>query len=118
LSEIPLRWMIDKASDCELSFRSERLVLKPPSTNVDEPRRAGLEIRPNARGELHDSRTRFYKALPAYDRRLAGEEGAVVDGGRLASSARRRYDEDGEYRPAGLDDWIRASGEETAVRPP
>ena len=118
LSEIPLLWMIDKASACDLSFRPERLVLKSPSTEVDAPRRAGIEIRPDARGKVHESRTGFYRALPAYDRRLAGEKGAVVDGGRLASSARLRHDEDEKYRPAGVDDWIRAGGTETVVRPP
>jgi hypothetical protein len=36
-------------------------------------------------------------ALPAYDRPLAG-----TDGGRTASSATARYDEDATYRPPKL----------------
>jgi len=117
LSEIPLLWMVDKASECDLMFRPDRFVLKPPSEEVDEPRRAGLEVRPDARGRLHESRTGFYRLLPAYDRALAGENGAVVDGGALASSARRRRDEDDGYRPLGLDDWIGARRAITPVRP-
>ena len=109
LSEIALLWMVDRASDCGLAFRPERLSLMEPSTDVDEPRRAGIDVRPDARGKLHDSRTGFYKLLPAYDRSLA-----EVAGGALASSAKARHDGDSDYRPPGLDDW---DGPVTPVRP-
>jgi uncharacterized protein (DUF2235 family) len=114
LSEIPLLWMVDKAAACGLAFRPDRLALQPPRREVDEPRRAGIELRPDPRGELHESRTGFYRLLPAYDRRLAGDDGATVSGGGLASSARRRHDEDDRYRPPGLAEW---GGTVTPVRP-
>src|SRR5262249_60413809 len=69
-------------------------------------RRAGEDVTPDYGAELRNSRTRFYRLLPPYDRRLAGDEGADVDGGALASSARTRYDHDGGYRPAPLPEWL------------
>ena len=65
--------------------------------------------------ELRYSRTRFYRLRPAYDRPLAGKDGARVDGGSLASSARTRYDEDPGYRPPSLSEAA-ADREVTPVR--
>jgi uncharacterized protein (DUF2235 family) len=114
LSEIPLLWMAGKARNCGLAFKPDHLVLK--KTGFDpKSRRAGIEVAPDPGGVLHDSRTRFYRMLPAYDRRLAGDEGSKVDGGSLASSARTRHDEDGDYRPPGLAEWLAAAGDVTPV---
>jgi hypothetical protein len=104
LSEIPLLWMADRAHDCGLAFKPDRLVLG--DTDPGDDRRAGIQVRPDPRGEKHESRTGFYRLLSAYDRRLAGEEGAEVAGGALASSARVRHDEDGGYRPLGVSEWL------------
>jgi uncharacterized protein (DUF2235 family) len=114
LSEIALLWMADKARACGLAFKPDRLVLTAGSRDV-EGRRAGVAVAPDPTGELHDSRTRFYRLLPAEDRRLAGENGAAVDGGSLASSARTRHDEDSSYRPPGLGEWLAADGKITPV---
>jgi uncharacterized protein (DUF2235 family) len=105
LSEIPLLWMAEKARGCGLAFKPGRLVIEPTDPG-DERRRTGERVTPDPGGEKHDSRNRFYRLLPAYDRRLVGEGGAAVDGGRLASSARTRHDEDGGYRPPGLAEWL------------
>ena len=70
-----------------------------------DARRSGHTLAPDPRGTLHDSRTRFYVALPAYDRPLVG-----TDGGWVAASARARWDEDASYRPPGLRDAV-AAGE-------
>ena len=114
LSEIPLLWMADRASACGLSFKPDHLV--PGEVGSDpENRRAGIEVAPDPAGELHDSRTRFYQLLPPYDRRLAGENGAAVDGGSLASSAKTRHDDDDRYRPPGVPDWLAADGHITPV---
>jgi uncharacterized protein (DUF2235 family) len=107
LSEIPLLWMVEKARSCGLAFKPGHFVSQPGS-EVSPERRAGIHVAPDALGELHDSRTRFYKLFPSFDRRLAGEDGADVAGGALASSARDRYDGDPAYRPPGLGEWIRA----------
>ena len=72
------------------------------------------------RAELHNSRTRYYRLQPAYDRRLAGDDGAEVDGGALASSAKRgttttaatvlRDSPSGSQRTSGSRPYRRRSG--------
>jgi hypothetical protein len=115
LSEIPLLWMAEKARNCGLAFKPDHLVVR--NTVLDaKARRAGEHVTPDSGAELHDSRTRFYRLLPAYDRRLAGDDGADVDGGALASSAKRRYDDDDGYRPAGLAECLGAGKYITLVR--
>jgi uncharacterized protein (DUF2235 family) len=107
LSEIPLLWMAGKAQACGLSLKPDHLVEN--QTGLDsEDRRAGIEVAPDPAGELHDSYTRFYRLMPPYDRKLAGENGAEVDGGAVASSAKTRHDADAGYRPPGLDEWLAA----------
>jgi uncharacterized protein (DUF2235 family) len=107
LSEIPLLWMAEKARLCGLAFKPDHLVTRAP--DLESPgRRAGIEVAPDPAGELHNSRTRFYRLFPPYDRRLAGDGGSEVAGGSLASSARDRHAGDPSYRPPGLDEWIAA----------
>ena len=115
LSEIPLLWMAEKARGCGLVFKPDHLVVK---SKEDDPkaRRSGLEVAPNYGAELRNSRTKFYKLQRPYDRRLAGDGGAVVDGGAVASSAKRRHDTDGAYRPPGLAEWLTASDQIAAVQ--
>ena len=115
LSEIPLLWMADNARACGLAFKPDHLVLNEAGADPED-RRAGIEVAPDPRAELRDSRTRFYRLRPAYDRPLAGEDGAGVDGGSVASSARARHDEDPGYRPPGLSEWLGADREVTPVR--
>jgi len=115
LSEIPLLWMTEKARGCGLAFKPDHLVVK--ETGFDpEARRAGISAAPDYGAGLHNSRTRFYRLSPAYDRRLAGDEGAEVDGGALASSAKTRHDKDGSYRPPGLSERLAAGLDITTVQ--
>jgi hypothetical protein len=113
LSEIPLLWMAEKAHACGLAFKPDHLVLN--KAGLHRQRHRAIEVAPDPGGELHDSRTRFYRRLPAYDRRLAGDNGAQVDGGSLASSAKTRHDEHASYRPPGLPKWLRAARKTTPV---
>ena len=113
LSEIPLLWMADNARACGLAFRPDRLVPRQEADRLQ--RRAGVELAPDPGGPLHDSRTKFYKLLPAHDRRLSGDGGAAVDGGSLASSAKQRHDDDGGYRPPGVPEWVSGGREVTPV---
>ena len=101
--------MADKARDCGLSFKDGYLVVDR-ATRTPRVAGPGIVVAPDPSGELHESRTRFYLLLPSYDRRLAGDKGAKVDGGALASSARTRHDADGGYRPPGLDEWLAGNG--------
>jgi uncharacterized protein (DUF2235 family) len=104
LSDIPLGWMAEKARACDLALKPDHLVLDREHPDSDE-RRSGQTVAPDPRGTLHDSRTRFYRALPTYDRPVVG-----ADGGWVAASARVRWDEDGSYRPPRLRDAV-AAGE-------
>jgi type VI secretion system (T6SS) phospholipase Tle1-like effector len=115
LSEIPLLWMADKARDCGLAFKPDRLRIDPDAPD-DDDRRVGIHVKPDPSGEKHESRNRFYRLLPGRDRELAGEDGADVAGGGLASSARTRHDEDDRYRPPGLAEWIAAGRPVVRVR--
>jgi uncharacterized protein (DUF2235 family) len=115
LSEIALLWMVEKATECGLAFKAGHFDARTPGSDPQQ-RRAGIVVAPDPCGDLHDSRTRFYRLLPAYDRRLAGDHGKDVDGGSLASSARTRHDEDAGYRPPGLDTWLAAGRNITQVR--
>jgi hypothetical protein len=114
LSEIALLWMAEKARSCGLAFKPDHLVVTSPAVD-DEARRAGIHVAPDHAAELHDSRTRYYRLLPAYNR-LATDEGKDVDGGAVASSAKRRDDDDGTYRPPGLSEWLAAGKPVTPVQ--
>jgi uncharacterized protein (DUF2235 family) len=114
LSEIPLLWMAEKARGCGLNFKPDHLVLTTSAD--DKARRAGIHVAPDHAAELHDSRTRYYRFLPAYDRRLAGNDGDEVDGGALASSVKRRHDDNGTYRSPGLSEWLAAAKPVTPVQ--
>jgi len=65
-------------------------------------------------GPIGTSRTGIYTLQPPYDRRLAGDQGAEVDGGALADSAKARYDADARYRPPGLEQWLETGKRVTA----
>ena len=114
LSEIPLLWMADKAGACGLAFKPDHLVPKGKDVDRDK-RRSGIEVAPDPLGDLHDSLTLRYRLFGSYDRRLAGDDGAEVDGGSLASSAKARYYEDERYRPPGLAEWLADDGPTTPV---
>jgi uncharacterized protein (DUF2235 family) len=105
LSEIPLLWMADKARACGLATKPDRLVRKGKDVDPVQ-RRAGIQVAADPGGTLHDSRTRFYRLLAAHDRGLSGDDGAEVDGGSLASSAKQRHDDDRDYRPRGVSEWL------------
>jgi uncharacterized protein (DUF2235 family) len=108
LSEISLLWMAEKALGCGLAFKPDHLVVT--TSNLDPKlRQSGVQVAPNHAAELHKSRKGIYLLQPAYDRRLAGDSGKAVDGGALASSAERRYEQRVEnYDPPGLRGWLDA----------
>jgi uncharacterized protein (DUF2235 family) len=107
LSEVPLLWMAEKAHQCGLAFKPDHLVVTTHDVDADA-RRSGIQVAPNYAAELHQSRKGIYLLQRPYDRRLAGDDGAAVDGGALASTADKRYEQDGNYRPPGLGEWLAA----------
>ena len=100
LSEIPLLWMADKARACGLAYQARSPRAQGEGRRPLQ-RRAGVQVAADPGGTLHDSRTRFYRLLAAHDRGLSGDDGAEVDGGSLASSAKQRHDDDGTTARAG-----------------
>lgn len=106
-SDIPLRWMIDRAAEAGLLFdaalyRPERLVADPLSP-------------------LHDSRKGLYRMTKGLDRRIGLT--APLTGGQPSTSAApdpnqsvhpsvlERWDRDATYRPPGLRDYLRRRGD-------
>jgi uncharacterized protein (DUF2235 family) len=114
LSEIALLWMAAKARGCGLAFKPDHLVVTTGEVD-DDARRSGVELAPSPTAELHDSRKGIYLLQPAYDRRLAGDDGAAVDGGAAASTAKERYEQKKDYRPPGLGEWLAAGKKVTPI---
>jgi uncharacterized protein (DUF2235 family) len=88
LSDIPLRWLTDRARECGL-------VLKPGEF-------CG-EGTPSA--ALHNSLSFFYRLLGPIDRRLMAIDGEPINA-TLAPSVKARRTADPAYDPPGLADWL------------
>jgi uncharacterized protein (DUF2235 family) len=115
LSEIPLRWMADRALACGLALKPGHLVVSAGS--VDErKRRNGIELAPDPRGPMHDSMTLFYRLLRPLDRELESRDGVPINAS-LASSVRLRCEQDRSYTPPGLTEWLTRGREITDVGP-
>ena len=113
LSEIPLLWMVEKARASGLVFEPDHFGA-PADGDAPERRHSGTVVDPSPFGPIGTSRTGIYTLQPPYDRRLAGDQGAEVDGGALADSAKARYDADARYRPPGLEQWLETGKRVTA----
>jgi uncharacterized protein (DUF2235 family) len=108
LAEIPLLWMVGRAKAAGLAFVPDRLVL--PDGPLDEQlRHLGIQLAPDALGELHESRKGFYRLFRRYPRPLAAH------GASAASSAIRRRDQRSDYDPRELARYLTGGGRETAV---
>jgi len=82
LSDIPLKWMIDKAKSCGLEF---------------SPFRPGPKPAPMA--QRHESRKGFYRIVAPYHRKVMQTDNANES---LHSSLEKRYREDPSYKPENL----------------
>jgi uncharacterized protein (DUF2235 family) len=98
LSDIPLRWLTDRARDCGL-------VLK-----ADEPVARG-----NPSADPHDSLGFFYKVIGAVDRRLTAIEGEPINPS-VATSVTARRTANPSYDPPGLKAWLDRGGATTEVQ--
>ncbi len=87
LSDIALRWMMDRAAECGLAFRPGR-----------------PELDQDALGVLHDSRTGAYTLLPPHYRPIGVQH---PDSEYVAASAVERTQGDADYRPPNLMAYLR-----------
>jgi uncharacterized protein (DUF2235 family) len=87
-SDIPLRWLAERARDCGLAIRPGELV---------------GEDKPSA--PLHDSLSFFYRLLGPVDRNLTTAMGEPINA-TLAASVRARRAGDASYDPPGLAEWL------------
>jgi uncharacterized protein (DUF2235 family) len=99
LGEIPLLWMVDRARAAGLAFDPERLALVEPAAADPKLRAEGIQVAPDACGQIHESRKGFYKLMRRHQRTLE------ADGGAVASSAIRRRSERSDYDPPGLAEY-------------
>ena len=104
LSEIPLLWIAGKAVACGLALSDDRLV-RNDAAGLSDARRQGIEVAPDPLGCLNDSRTRFYRLFPTWDR-LTKPETREGSGMALSDTVRARRQALAQYRPPGLDDWL------------
>lgn len=110
LSDIPLLWMVDQARRYGVQFDTE--VLSAAGPTVMQPEKSiDFRVRPDALGDLRDSRTGMYRLSKPWHRAIgeaANAEG-VPDGNEfLAVPAKERYDREPGYRPPKLERYLSA----------
>jgi uncharacterized protein (DUF2235 family) len=106
LSEIPLLWIADRARDCGLVLKPDRLT-RGRDPIAAAKRRDGSELAPNPSAALHNSLSLFYRAMGPLDRKLAAIDGEPINSTVASSVPARRTDP--AYDPPGFAAW-RASG--------
>jgi uncharacterized protein (DUF2235 family) len=96
LSDLALRWMVERARSCGLEFEQG----------------AFASTGPDPLGELHESRKAFYRLQPPFVRPIGQK-----DQGRelVASSAVERQKQDAGYAPAGLTTYLNGRHDVMAV---
>jgi uncharacterized protein (DUF2235 family) len=109
-SDIPLRWMIERAKTAGLVFGESLYKANVLSVKTDE--------------SLHNSKTGFYRITPGLDRRIGlmapkeggqPEDSAPIDPTQaLHPSVLARWDADAKYRPDGLKDYFKRTGDPRA----
>lgn len=115
LSEIALLWMAERARGCGLSLDRAHLRTDAAAPSTED-RTIGIQLLPDALGELHRSRTCLYRLLPAHLRELGDPDGEQQS---AASSALRRMAEMPSppgYCPPSLERWRDEGGLTTDVR--
>jgi uncharacterized protein (DUF2235 family) len=95
LADIALVWMADRARSYGLSLRPGAFPSVVPAGATGEV----VIVRPDAMGELHESRTAFYRLVPPFVRPI-GKKDPVHE--HAASTAVQRQTKDPYYAPPGL----------------
>ncbi len=95
LADIALLWMADRARSAGLTFRPDAF----PSVAAAAAAGEVIVVRPDAMGQLHESRKAFYRLLPPLARPI-GKKDPVHE--YAASTAVQRREKDPHYAPPGL----------------
>jgi uncharacterized protein (DUF2235 family) len=113
LSDIALNWMIEKAGSADLHF--DKKVMEARKT------------KPDARGELHNSKTGWYRVTPGNDRHIGlpvqhkggtdekkAEQRGMDPTQKLHASVLERWEADKSYRPKSLREYFERTGDARA----
>jgi uncharacterized protein (DUF2235 family) len=95
LADIALLWIADRARSCGLGSRPDAFPSVVPAGATNEV----VVVGPDAMGELHESRTAFYRLLRPFVRPI-GNKDQVHE--YAASTAVQRRAKDPRYTPPGL----------------
>ncbi len=90
LSDIPFKWMVSEARKAGLAIED----------HLDG------QIHPNTMAKLHNSRRSFYRVKKKYYRPIGHGKGEVL----IHRSVKERWDNDGDYRPENLVEYINKNG--------
>jgi uncharacterized protein (DUF2235 family) len=111
LADVALMWMVSRAESCGLTFRDQAFPpVAPPGTTAET-----IVVNPDARGQLHESRTGMYRLTPALHRPIGGKERGHE---YVASSAVLRRDDDATYAPERLVEYLAGRHEVMEVAKP
>jgi uncharacterized protein (DUF2235 family) len=110
LSEIPLRWMVERAINRGMKFKGDyfRVVSTSEPAPAAEDRQQGKLLHPNPLATIDDSLTGIYKRLPR-TRSLGSKDtrGRPAVGESVASSAKRRVEtSEARYVSKSVADWV------------
>lgn len=109
LADIALLWMADRARSCGLTFLAGAFPATRPAGSADEV----VIVRPDAMGQLHESRKGFYRLLPALDRPI-GAKDPVHE--YVAATAVLRHERDPRYAPPRLIAYLALAPKVMAMR--
>lgn len=112
LSDIALRWMIEKAGQAGLAFDQRAVGAHP--------------LHPDCRSTLHNSKTGLYRPTVGIDRMIGvtssgvqgtANAGTIDPNQSLHESVRQRWDADPTYRPVSLKNYFKLIGDRRAYAP-
>lgn len=111
LSDIALLWMVQRAKECGLAFKADAFPPLQPGQQPDDnrPRPA-----PKFGGELRESRRLAYRLFPKYHRSIGTTHERTE---AVASTAVLRHQQDRDYRPPRLGDYLERTGPQTDLEP-
>ncbi len=103
LADVTLLWMVQRAREFGLAFADDAFTAAGGWGAPGSPLPA---VGPDPLGQLHEARTRFYRLVPPFVRRI-GEKDPAHE--YVASTAVERRERNPGYDPPGLRDYLAGS---------